>query len=190
VYDATGEESNAARGWFHILTSPDYSYQKAQRVVEACMNCRSCAAVCPAGIDVGALVLKKRAEHPNPLTGWVFGLQARRPAVAGLTQPLWDNQPMRALIEFGTAPMMRMLAPTARLSRKMILPRLATSTLRQRYPGLTEEGGANGRFAYFHGCAANYFRDGVGDAVIGSDLRTYGNRPRPRRIQYRVASTV
>jgi FAD/FMN-containing dehydrogenase/Fe-S oxidoreductase len=174
VYDVTGEESNAARGWFHILTSPDYSYRTAQRVVEACMNCRSCAVVCPSGIDVGALALKKRAEHPNPLTGWVFGLQAKRPAfferlikVAGLTQPLWDNRPVRALIEFGTAPMLKMLAPTARLSRKMILPRLAIRTLRQRYPGLTEEGGANGRVAYFHGCAANYFRDGVGDAVIG-----------------------
>ena len=46
VYDITGEETNAARGWFHILTSPDYSYEKAHRVVEACMNCRSCAAVC------------------------------------------------------------------------------------------------------------------------------------------------
>jgi len=174
VYDVAGEETNAARGWFHILTSPDYSYEKAQRVVEACMNCRSCVAVCPAGIDVGALVLKKRAEHPNPLTGWVFGLQAKRLRLfekliklAGLAQPLWDNRPMRALIEYATLPIMRKLAPTARLPREMILPQLVTRTLRERHFGLTEEGGAQGRVAYFHGCAANYFQDGVGDAVIG-----------------------
>jgi FAD/FMN-containing dehydrogenase/Fe-S oxidoreductase len=173
VYDVTGEETNAARGWFHILTSPDYSYEKAQRVVEACMNCRSCVAVCPAGIDVGALVLKKRTEHPNPLTGRIFRLQSKRLGLfekliklAGFTQPLWDNRPMRALIEIATLPLMRKLAPTARLPREMILPRLATSTLRERYFELTEEGSAQGRVAYFHGCAANYFRDGVGDAII------------------------
>jgi FAD/FMN-containing dehydrogenase/Fe-S oxidoreductase len=173
VYDVTGEETNAARGWFHILTSPDYSYEKARRVVEACMNCRSCVAVCPAGIDVGALVLKKRAEHPNPLTSLVFGFQAKRLGLfeklikfAGLTQPLWDNRPMRALIEYTTLPIMKKLAPTARLPRVMILPRLVTRTLRERYFGLTEEGGAQGQVAYFHGCAANYFQDGVGDAVI------------------------
>jgi Fe-S oxidoreductase len=174
VYDVTGEETNAARGWFHILTSPDYSYEKAHRVVEACMNCRSCAAVCPAGIDVGALVLKKRAEHPNALAGLVFGLQAKRLGLfekliklAGLTQPLWDNQPVRALIEIATVPIMKKLAPTARLPREMVLPRLVTRTLRERYSSLTEEGRAQGRVAYFHGCAANYFQDGVGDAVIG-----------------------
>jgi Fe-S oxidoreductase len=49
----------------------------------------------------------------------------------------------------------------------MILPRLAARTLRERNFKRTEENGAQGRVAYFHGCAANYFRDGVGDAVIG-----------------------
>jgi Fe-S oxidoreductase len=74
---------------------------------------------------------------------------------------------MRALIEYATLPIMRKLAPTARLPRALILPRLVTRTLRERYFGLTEEDGAQGRVAYFHGCAANYFQDGVGDAVIG-----------------------
>ena len=60
VYDVVGEESNSARGWFHVVTAPDYSYENSARVVEACINCKSCRTVCPAGIDVSEWVLKKR----------------------------------------------------------------------------------------------------------------------------------
>jgi Fe-S oxidoreductase len=60
----------------------------------------------------------------------------------------------------------------------MVLPRLAVKHLRDRYPELADGKGADGagRVAYFHGCAANYFDDGVGDAVI-SVLRRHGIEP-------------
>ncbi len=204
VYDISQEESNGARGWFHILTAPDYSYEKASRVVEACVNCKSCFAVCPAGIDVSTLVLEKRAEHPNRLAGFIFALQARPwlfesfLKLAGLTQPLWDHPLGRTALDYLTRPMLAFLSPTARLSREIILPRLATKTLRRRFASLTEEKGASGTTAYFHGCAANYFQDGVGDAVIrliqrqgtglvlprqrcsGTPIETYGHRGRVR----------
>ncbi|MBI3994913.1 MAG: FAD-binding oxidoreductase, partial [Nitrospirae bacterium] len=204
VYDVSQEESNGARGWFHILTAPDYSHEKASRVVEACVNCKSCFAVCPAGIDVSTHVLEKRAEHPNRLAGWIFALQARPRLfesflkLAGLTQPLWDRSLGRAALESLSRLVLKPLSPTARFSRDIILPRLATRTLRQRFAALTEEKGAEGNVAYFHGCAANYFRDGVGDAVIrllerqgarpvlprqrcsGTPIETYGHRDRTR----------
>ncbi|MBI3596579.1 MAG: FAD-binding oxidoreductase, partial [Nitrospirae bacterium] len=182
VYDITQEESNGARGWFHILTASDYSYEKAARVVEACVNCKSCYAVCPAGIDVSKYVLEKRAERPNRLTGLIFGLQAQPwlfeslLKLAGWTQPLWDTSAGRTVLEYLTRPILMGLSPTARLSCKIILPRLATRTLRQRFASLTEEAGGNGTVAYFHGCAANYFRDGVGEAVIRL-LQRQGTRP-------------
>ena len=204
VYDVSQEESNGARGWFHILTAPDYSYEKAARVVEACVNCKSCYAVCPAGIDVSTYVLEKRAEHPNRLAGFIFALQARPwlfesfLKLAGLTQPLWDRSLGRAALEYLTRPILKKLSPAARFSRKIILPPLATRTLRRRFASLTEEKGAAGPVAYFHGCAANYFQDGVGDAVIrllqrqgsrpvlprqrcsGTPIETYGHRDRVR----------
>jgi len=31
VYDVRNEESNGARGWFHILTDPNYSYEASGR---------------------------------------------------------------------------------------------------------------------------------------------------------------
>jgi FAD/FMN-containing dehydrogenase/Fe-S oxidoreductase len=200
VYDVRRDESNAARGWFHILTDPDYSYDTAGRVVEACLNCKSCREVCPAGLDVSSLVLERRAERPNPLAGWIFRLQAK-PALfeplirtAGWTQPLWDRPIPRRILALLTRPILKRLAPTARLPADLTLPRLASRTLRQRYRRLTEEAGHTGRIAYFHGCAADYFMDGVGDAVIrllerhgvrvvlprqrcsGTPIETYGHR--------------
>jgi len=169
VYDVVGEESNAARGWFHIVTAPDYSYEKSARIVEACVNCKSCRSVCPAGIDVSELILKKREEHPNLVAGMAFALQSKDALfktllkLAAWTQPIWDNRVGRFLIEHLTLPMMRGLAPPARIPAEMVLPKLAKRHLRDRYAALT---GSSSPIAYFHGCAANYFDDGVGDAVI------------------------
>ncbi|HLG22584.1 MAG TPA: FAD-binding and (Fe-S)-binding domain-containing protein [Candidatus Manganitrophaceae bacterium] len=169
VYDVEKEESNAARGWFHIVTAPDYSYEKSARVVEACVNCKSCRTVCPAGIDVSELILKKREERPNRLAGALFSLQEKRVLFetllkgAAWTQPLWDNRLGRSLIEWLTLPLMRRLASTARIPADLILPRLAKRSLRERHAELTS---SRSPVAYFHGCAANYFNDGVGDSVI------------------------
>ncbi len=180
VYDVVGEESNAARGWFHVVTDPNYSYEKSSRVVEACINCKSCRVVCPAGIDVSEWVLKKREEHPNRVAGGVFSLQHDRPALfermlkfAGVTQPIWDNKIGRIAIDYLTRPFLKGLAPTARIPSNMILPRLAKKHLRERYPNLIK---ARSNTAYFHGCAANYFDDGVGDAVINA-LKKIGVTP-------------
>jgi Fe-S oxidoreductase len=49
----------------------------------------------------------------------------------------------------------------------MVLPKLAAKHLPERYPELVGNGRtAEATVAYFHGCAAKYFDDGVGDAVI------------------------
>jgi Fe-S oxidoreductase len=73
---------------------------------------------------------------------------------------------------------MHRLADTARLSPGLVLPRLARQHLRDRYQELIPGRGQATRspVAYFHGCAANYFDDGVGDAVIAV-LRKHGVEP-------------
>ncbi len=208
VYDVEREESNAARGWYHILTSSDYSYDASQRIVEACLNCKSCRTVCPAGIDVSEVVLQRRAERPNRTAGQLFwwldhpGLFEPAIKLLGWSQPLWDHSIGRWLIDGLTRPWLRGLGPEARLSPAIALPRFARRLLRERHRSLTEEGGAvpvKGAVAYFHGCAANYFQDGVGDAVIrllrrtsaavvlprqrcsGTPIETYGHQDLVRR---------
>ena len=82
------------------------------------------------------------------------------------------------MLERLAAPVMKRIAPTAKIPADMVLPRLATTHLRERYPELTQalKDSPAPRVAYFHGCAANYFEDGVGDAVIGV-LRKHGVEP-------------
>lgn len=182
IYDITGDESNGARGWFHILTDKDYSYENSKRVVNACVNCKNCATVCPAGVDVAEIILEKRAEHPNKLTELIFKFQQNEQFFAlattfmGNTQPLWDNKLFRPIIEKLSKPIMKVIAPTARIPKEMVFPKLAKSTLREKHGSLTEEAGKKGEIAYFHGCAANYIENQIGDSVINV-LRKNGIEP-------------
>lgn len=175
VYDVFQSEDMSSRGWFEIVTSQDYSYLNSKRVVEACLNCKSCRTVCPAGVDVSDLILRKRAEHPNRLAGWIFTWQAKGAVFESLlrflgsTQRMWDRPLVRRLLERLAAPVLKALAPTARLPQELILPQLAPRHLRERYAHLVPNSSKvspTRSVAYFHGCAANYFDDGVGDAVI------------------------
>jgi Fe-S oxidoreductase len=96
-----------------------------------------------------------------------------------MTQWVWDRPAVRRLLDWITRPIMRRLAETARLSHDLLLPTFASQHLRKRYATLvpvTPGRGATGGVAYFHGCAANYFDDGVGDAVIAV-LRAHGVEP-------------
>jgi len=182
VFDVFQTEDMSSRGWFEIVTAPGYEYLNSKRVVEACVNCKSCRTVCPAGVDVSDLIMQKRAEHPNKLAGAIFAWQGRPGLfepfmkLMGRTQALWDRPLPRRVLEQALAPLLRQLASTARLPADMVLPRLASQLLRERYVELTEERGHRGPVAYFHGCAANYFQDGVGDAVIAV-LRRNGVEP-------------
>jgi FAD/FMN-containing dehydrogenase/Fe-S oxidoreductase len=184
VYDVFQSEDMSSRGWFEIVTAKDYSYLDSKRVVEACLNCKACRTICPAGVDVSDLILQRRAEHPNRMAGLIFALHATRwlfeplLKVLAATQPLWDRPVPRAWLERLTRPCMRLIAETARIPREMLLPRLAVRHLRDRYPELTSRTGSGTKrtVAYFHGCAANYLDDGVGDAVIAV-LRRHGIEP-------------
>ena len=183
VYDVFESEDMSSRGWFEIVTAKDYSYLNSKRVVEACLNCKSCRTICPADVDVSDLILKRRAEHPNAMAGFIFKFQARQSMFESVlkllarTQWLWDRPSIRALIECVTRPVMKRIAVTARIPRDMVLPKLAEKHLPERYPELVANGSTVERsVAYFHGCAAKYFDDGVGDAVIGV-LRQQGIEP-------------
>jgi Fe-S oxidoreductase len=92
---------------------------------------------------------------------------------------MWDRPFFRKLLERITTPIMRALAPTARLPHDLVLPKLAPRHLRERYAHLIPDGTDSSptrSVAYFHGCAANYFDDGVGEAVI-EVLKQHGVEP-------------
>lgn len=181
VYDVFQSEDMSSRGWFEIVTAPDYSYLNSKRVVEACLNCKSCRTICPADVDVSELILQRREENPNVLAGKIFGLHAQQERfgrlirLAARTQKLWDRPIIRRLMEALAKPFLRLLADRAQLPWNMKLPRLAKILLRERHQELCSPQPSS-KVAYFHGCAANYFDDGVGDAVINV-LKRYGVTP-------------
>ena len=184
VYDVFQSEDMSSRGWFEIVTDQKYSYLNSKRVVEACLNCKSCRTACPAGVDVSQLILDRRAEHPNKMAGVIFRFHAQTGQFERFLkflaryQPIWDRPLVRRLLDHLTKPFMRGLADTARFPPQLVMPRLARRHLRDRYPELIPQVWQSTRspVAYFHGCAANYFDDGVGDAVI-SVLRKHGVVP-------------
>ncbi|HEY6973306.1 MAG TPA: FAD-linked oxidase C-terminal domain-containing protein, partial [Nitrospiraceae bacterium] len=183
VYDVFQSEDMSSRGWYEIVTAKDYSYLNSKRVVEACLNCKSCRTICPAGVDVSELILQKRAEQPNYIAGLIFRLHANQAVFERIlklfakSQRIWDRPSIRRIIERLTRPLLRGIAQTAKLPFDMVLPRLARRHLRDRHADLvTMEGARHSPVAYFHGCAANYFDDGVGDAVI-EVLRKHGVTP-------------
>ena len=184
VYDVFRSEDMSSRGWFEIVTDKSYSYLQSKRVVEACLNCKSCRTACPAGVDVSQLILDRRAEHPNKLAGMIFRFHAQSYLFGiflkflAIFQPVWDRPGIRRLLDIATKPILRHLAETARWSPQLVMPTLARRHLRDRYAGLVPQAGQapRSKVAYFHGCAANYFDDGVGDAVIAV-LRRHGVEP-------------
>jgi Fe-S oxidoreductase len=184
VYDVFRSEDMSSRGWFEIVTDAQYSYLNSKRVVEACLNCKSCRTACPAGVDVSQLILDKRAEHPNKLAGAIFRFQAKTSRFAAFLkwvarfQPLWDQPLIRRLLDRVSRPILSRLAESARFSPAIAMPKFASRHLRDRYPqlALDPEQRRRSAVAYFHGCAANYFDDGVGDAVIAV-LRKHGVEP-------------
>jgi Fe-S oxidoreductase len=184
VYDVFRSEDMSSRGWYEIVTDKNYSYLNSKRVVEACLNCKSCRTACPAGVDVSQLILDRRAENPNKLAGFIFRFHAQSFTFGILLkllarlQPFWDQPVIRRMLDVVTRPMLRSLAKSARLSSRIVMPKLARKHLRDRYAKLVPQPGQAPRsaVAYFHGCAANYFDDGVGDAVIAV-LRRHGVEP-------------
>jgi len=182
VYDVFRSEDMSSRGWFEIVTDKNYSYLNSKRVVEACLNCKSCRTACPAGVDVSQLILDRRAENPNALAGVIFRFHAQSDRFAlflkfmARLQPVWNRPFMRRVLDLVSRPILRRLAASARLSPQIAMPKLATRHLRDRYAELVPGRSARSKVAYFHGCAANYFDDGVGDAVIAV-LRKHGVEP-------------
>ncbi len=170
-FDVLRTESQGARGWYQILADPALA-AVSDTILDGCLNCKSCRATCPAGVDVSRAILDARARRGgDPVSEKLFrkllsGSLDRILPWFGKSQHLWDRPSVRKILERASIPLMKKIAPTARIPASLRLPRLARKTLRDRYHSLTSEGGKVGDLAYFHGCAAQFFDDGIGDSMI------------------------
>jgi Fe-S oxidoreductase len=124
---------------------------------------------------VGAHSPAARREAQSRGSRWLFVLHAKLPIFEAIlntlakTQRLVGSAGPRAVLERLAAPVLKRIAPTAKLAGGHgpaqagddIICAIGIRSSRNRTHLQTGP-----RVAYFHGCAANYFDDGVGDAVI------------------------
>ena len=170
-FDVSRQEADGARGWYQILTDKNFD-PPPDALLDACLNCKSCRSTCPAGVDVSRVVLDARAKRGgDPLSRFLFsslidGSLDRIVPFLGGTQFFWDQKIPRALIDRISRHLLRPISKTARIPKELRLPRVRSRLLRERFRELTSEGGRTGDLAYFHGCAAQYFDDGIGEAVV------------------------
>ncbi len=176
-FDVLREETSGARGWYQILSDPSLG-PPPDSLLDACLNCKSCRATCPAGVDVSRVILDARAKRGgDPVSRRLFralidGRLDRVVPLLGQTQGLWDRPLSRSILEGLSRRLLKRVAPTACIPRNLRLPDIRKKTLRERFRSLTPEGGRTGDLAYFHGCAARYFDDGIGEAVISLLMRS------------------
>ena len=187
-FDITRNEAMGPRGWFQMLTDPSISPDVPESVLGACLNCKSCRTICPAGVDVSAIILSARAERGGDPVSRFFSEQllktkrtSRIVELLGKTQNVWDRPVFRRILESVSRKLFRVVSENARIPASLKLPKLRSRTLRSSFHDLTEEGGRKGNVAYFHGCAANYLDDGVGEAMIRLLSRGKGQLVLPRQ---------
>jgi hypothetical protein len=120
-------ESQGARGWYQILADPALA-TVSDTILDGCLNCKSCRATCPAGVDVSRAILDARARRGgDPLSEKLFkalldgSLDGIVPLL-GKTQSLWDRPLARKAIERLTRPLMKRIASTARIPAASAFP--------------------------------------------------------------------
>ncbi|MCP4705435.1 MAG: 4Fe-4S dicluster domain-containing protein, partial [candidate division Zixibacteria bacterium] len=146
AYDIFRREDFSPRGWLRILNhskKSNLSNKEIDKYLTFCLNCKNCATVCPAGVDIAGEILKHRSDSPS--------------IIAKTVATFSDNKTLLNL-SLKTGDVFRPL--TKRLDN---IPEPASKNLRQRFKKRISD---TGEVAFFHGCADNLFRSNVGEAVF------------------------
>jgi Fe-S oxidoreductase len=67
VFEVTGDEEKGPRGLFRLITSDGFIWHKSKDLLEDCVDCKLCGAICPAGTDPSELIRYERTRHPDPV---------------------------------------------------------------------------------------------------------------------------
>lgn len=136
---------------------------RLEQHLDACLGCRACERVCPAGVPYGALIDAGRAQmaaqRPQRLRlTAVMSLLLRhrgsRRLIAGL---LWTAQ------QFGLIALLRALLPPAERSRSARLLSLLPRIERPRTPKLRRAAAVQMRVALFAGCVGEISERGLAE---------------------------
>lgn len=176
VFKELGNELYVARGKNKLaekIVHGDLPITKRVKdAINECLNCKTCAANCPAGVSPEHVVLRLR---------WYITTQQGLGFLKALIfrHLLWRKWPItlgamliglfqRALLDIGPKNPARHLFPLFGVSKRRFFPKMAIRSAQSRYrevnPPKTTVG--KGRIGYFTGCASNLIYTKVAESVI------------------------
>ncbi len=176
VFEATGEESAAARGKVRLVEAVvrgelDLTTGMQERL-SRCLLCKACVAGCPSGVPTDALIVSARTalarRNPLPLAKRVAftGLRYRRAFEVGLRLGALFQRAVFRRAPDGPGRLPRIPLPSAGLHARRLLPELARRPLRARLRRPPPLAGARARVAFFPGCMLTWVYPEAGEAVV------------------------
>jgi len=162
AYDIFRREDFSPRGWLRILNQSGADRDELDRYLSFCLNCKNCAIVCPAGVDIASEIMKYRAEKPSRVSSAVVALTDKEAflnlalKMGKLAEPIMDSSFGRGAVSFLGGALFG-------LDKTAQFPKIASVQLRKRF---ADRAGDTGELALFHGCADNLLESEVGDAIF------------------------
>ncbi|WP_308546437.1 (Fe-S)-binding protein [uncultured Selenomonas sp.] len=174
IYRETHQEQMVARGKISlmqgVLSGRLPVSKKFDHIMAMCLNCKSCAANCPCGVEADELILRARnaavkARGLHPVKKNVFRLLANR----SLFDAALKLGGMFGWMTFKEIPGKNAVVsrlPMPGMDPERATPPLAAKPLRSQYPEVIVCPHPKYRVAFFTGCTINYMYTDIGKAVI------------------------
>ena len=174
IYKEVRLETAVARGKISLMQAVLHGElpisEAFDSIMSQCLNCKTCSANCPCGVEADQLILRARhavikARGLHPIKKNVFRLLEHRRlfdfalrmggAFGGLS---FKKIPGRMAV--------RSRLPVPGMDRERATAPLAPSPLRSQYPKVVKVPSHRLRVGFFTGCTINYMYTDMGDAVI------------------------
>ena len=161
AYDIFRREDLGPRGWLRMINQSGASPKELEKYLSYCMNCKNCAIVCPAGVDIAAEIIDYKSKNPK-IAAKIGAVFADNDALLGLSlkmgklaEPIINSGPGKAILGVVGHPF--------GMDKRVEIPPIAKTSLRRRFG---DRVGDTGMVAFFHGCADNLLESEVGEAVF------------------------
>ena len=162
VYEIFNREDFSPRGWLRILNQSDESRREIGKYLSYCLNCKNCATICPAGVDIAGEILKWRSEKPSVFSKLAIAFTDRESI---LNSALLMGSYFHPYLSQGIGKKIvtYLGKPVSGIDETFNVPKPARKSLRKRF---TDRLADSGEVAFFHGCADNLLESNVGEAVF------------------------
>lgn len=182
IYRETKKEFSVARGKISlmqaVLSGKLPISAEFDSIMAACLNCKTCSANCPCGVQADELILRARhaaiqARGLHPVKKTVFKLLSNRP----LFNTVLRMGGMFGWLTFKDVPDKNAVLsrfPAPGMDPNRATAPLASTPLRSQYPEVIKVPNAKHRVAFFTGCTINFMYTDMGQAVI-EVLKENGN---------------